>query len=87
METRKSLDEIRNSINLEKIEKIYVGADRGCRCGCRGKYYHSSDKGFQRALNKMGRLTLGEVEDVDINANNYINFSLSNNKAITLYYF
>lgn len=86
METKESLDEIRNSINSEEIEKIYVGADRVCRCGCKGNYYYSSDKGFQRALNKVGRLTLEEVEGIDIDADSYVNFSLRNNKAITVYY-
>ena len=86
MSTRESLDEIRNSINSEEIKDIYVGADKCCRCGCRGKYYRSKDKGFQRALNRVNRLTLGEIESIEREADSYINFSLANNRAITLYF-
>ena len=40
-------------IDRNNVLKIYTGLEKGCRCGCHGKYHEKgSGAGFTRALNK-----------------------------------
>lgn len=38
-------------IKDKELTTIYAGAERGCRCGCHGRYFKPGEKGFMRALN------------------------------------
>lgn len=37
---------------MKPIVRIYSGRE-GCMCGCRGKYYEPTDRGFKRVLNAL----------------------------------
>lgn len=52
-----SLEELLKKIGttIEAIDEIYSGKDHECRCGCKGKYYNSEDKGYNRILNAAKR--------------------------------
>ena len=39
-----------------KIEKIYHGLGRSCRCGCNGEYYYPNHKDFNYWLGEFTRL-------------------------------
>ena len=43
-------------LNTRGIVQIYTGAERGCRCGCKGKYFNKGSMGFSRARNKTLKL-------------------------------
>ena len=67
-------------IDASKVTKIYVGADRACRCGCLGTYHEVGTIGFKRALTKALKL------EADSQGTTYVNFPYGNNRAITVYY-
>jgi hypothetical protein len=55
------------TIDIESVEKLYVGKGNCCRCGCRGEYYYLEqyrDK-IQRSLKKMasGKYQIESIED------------------------
>lgn len=84
----------------EAIFQIYSGLDDHCRCGCGGKYYEDKiSRGWKIVKTKINNLTEEDllpesdtVKDIiSINYNycnkeSYINISLLNNKAYTIYY-
>lgn len=38
------------------ITKLYHGTDAGCRCGCKGKYYERTNRGFHRVLTEATKV-------------------------------
>lgn len=69
-------------IDFSKVEKIYNGLDRHCRCGCGGKYFSICDAKFDKKVTAIK--SLDEVE-ADV-TEKYINISLKNNRAYTIYF-
>lgn len=80
MEAIKNLQEI----DFNKVTKIYYGKDACCRCGCGGSYHSSGSQGFSRKANAI--IKLGNIKFEQEPACNWINISLENNKAYTLYF-
>lgn len=68
-------------IDWSKVTKIYYGKDNHCRCGCGGTYHEPGSKGFTRCKNAIEKITVEPDKD-----SNYINWSLENNKAYTIYF-
>lgn len=75
------------SIKLTDIEKIYIGRNSGCRCGCHGKYIYVADNEirakslFTRARN----LVYSGDAEIDENCDSYMNISFGNDRAICIY--
>ncbi len=69
------------------ITKVYVGADRACRCGCRGSYASVADgKIFSTRVKRfMSLLAKADAADVEDDGDN-INISYGNNRAMTVYF-
>ena len=39
------------NFSLSDIEQLYVGRDKGCRCGCKGEYYTpDTEAGLEKIL-------------------------------------
>lgn len=57
-ETMPSIEQILAAINksFADIEKIYVGATYGCRCGCLGNYHDIGSRGAKLAYSRLVRL-------------------------------
>lgn len=71
-------------IDLNKADRIYVGKDHHCRCGCAGVYHEKGTRGFKMALTKAKKL-LAE-ESYDYADKHYVNFQYGNDRAITVYF-
>jgi hypothetical protein len=81
-------------IQLNQVSQIYLGKDRVCRCGCKGKYISTSfmesarnsvnDKLANIRLKRAKKLALDNNSEVTYCGNN-INVSYGDNKAITIY--
>ena len=69
---------------LNKADRIYVGRDHHCRCGCAGVYHEAGTRGFKLALNRAKKLLKEESYD-DANER-FVNFISGNDRAITLYF-
>jgi len=79
---------------LSQISQTYLGADRCCRCGCRGEYtatsYHNNprsevnDSLVEFRLERAKRL-IRKGNKYEIGSNN-INVSTGTNRALTLYF-
>nr|QMP83535.1 MAG: hypothetical protein [Caudoviricetes sp.] len=39
-------------MSFKNVTRVYSGRP-GCMCGCQGKYYSPTDKGFNRVLNTL----------------------------------
>jgi hypothetical protein len=75
------------NIDFSKATQIYLGADSACRCGCRGTYAKQGSRLFSSRENRIKNLTCDEVSDIEVDPNNeYVNISLPNNRAITVYF-
>jgi len=82
---------------LPSIEKIYLGRDSGCRCGCHGtytKYHDNPENEGQRADNSRVKsiftrgnklINSGEGKITD-DCRNYTNISYGNDRAICIYW-
>ena len=53
METIRFNDFITRMGGEARIDKIYVGKEEGCRCGCGGTYHEPGTLGFKRALGRI----------------------------------
>ena len=73
------------SVDFNKVQKIYGGKDNWCRCGCGGSYHQKEEKGFNRKKSMISNLTEDKVLSIESNSK-YMNISLENNKAYTLYF-
>ena len=74
-------------IDWSKVKTIYYGKDAWCRCGCGGTYHEPGSKGFARYMNKFNSfmpVMLPKLEWAEDKT--WVNLSLANNKAITLYF-
>jgi len=72
-----------HDIDFNQVKQIYYGKDHYCRCGCGGKYAYPGSKGFTRYANAI--INLGGIEFVQEDEQ-YINISLPNNRAYTIYF-
>lgn len=72
-------------VDFTKVTKIYLGKDHCCRCGCLGTYAYQGTTTFKRRQTRIEKMTCDEVLEVD-NGRTYINLSLPNNKALTIYF-
>ena len=83
-------------INLNEVDKVYVGRDSGCRCGCHGTYteYHKNPKSFdedrdnnrvEHTIKRARRMLEKGVAKVKDSERGYINISYGNDRAITIY--
>jgi hypothetical protein len=70
---------------VEKATRVYYGGDKVCRCGCAGTYAEKGEKLFTSRLLKLAKLTDGEVVERE-DGGTYLNVSLTNNKAFTVYF-
>ena len=67
------------------VNKIYVGGDRICRCGCAGNYYYPGDANFDVNLKKFERLwSKYEPNEIDVDGD-YLNITTAKPKARTKY--
>ncbi len=73
------------TIDWSKVTQIYYGKDAWCRCGCGGSYAEPNTPIFTRYKNAIEKLDSHSVVDTDKD-DNYINFSLPNGKAYTVYF-
>lgn len=64
--------------------KIYYGKDNHCRCGCGGNYADNNSRTFKTYLTKLAKLNSDDILKVD-HHETYINISLANNRAFTVY--
>ena len=67
---------------FETATRVYYGTDHACRCGCKGSYAEAGTKLFTSRLKKIQKLENITPED----GGTYVNYSLDNNKAFTVYF-
>ncbi len=69
-------------IKFELATKIYYGKDSHCRCGCGGNYAKPGTPMFNRYEQAIMKLK----QDFEQEDKNWINISLPDNKAYTVYF-
>lgn len=69
----------------QKPTRIYYGLDHACRCGCKGTYADVETKTFNRRMQRIAKLEMTDIVEMDIGGNN-VNISLPENKAFTIYF-
>mgnify|MGYP003705167001 FL=1 len=78
--------------DCSKVTKIYLGADRACRCGCKGEYLAKGEEGFEKRVKRfanMWKKYTPEKDDVYFNHKDEIeniNISYGQNRAMTIYF-
>ena len=75
------------TLNPSEIEKIYIGRDVGCRCGCGGDYIYPNSPEFGVVLLAFEERKLlyglnAEPRCDDV----FQNVSFGNNQCITVYF-
>lgn len=73
------------NIDPATVERVYVGKDHACRCGCKGAYHEAGTPGFIRAIKKAEKLVNVEHVKVDDDGG-HVNVPYGNDRAITLYF-
>lgn len=72
----------------EEIQKIYMGPDHICRCGCAGEYVIRGQPKFEMRLKKFMKKTEKAKTDTSIEVDdggNYVNVSYGKNRAMCAY--
>ena len=77
--------------DFNKVTKIYLGADRACRCGCKGEYVTRGEPKFDLRLKRFMRMweTYTPIKgDVGRYYREllYLNISYGSNRALTVYF-
>jgi hypothetical protein len=81
---------IEHFTNGKTPTQIYLGKNKGCRCGCRGSYAVPGTRQYENRLTVLGRMLaegkaqMTDRQDVGYTA--FINFAYDDDKAITLYF-
>lgn len=50
-----SFKDLLAKLGSKRIDRIYVGREMGCRCGCLGKYHEPGTRGFKMALTRISK--------------------------------
>jgi hypothetical protein len=72
--------------NADAVTQIYLGADRACRCGCKGNYLNRGEAGFDRRLRRFARMWENYVPGDDDVGSSYLNIRYGNNRAMAVYF-
>ena len=77
-----------NTELLPNIEKIYLGRDSGCRCGCHGKYTYTEDNPtkVKSLLTRAKNLILIDGAEITESCDQYTNISFGKDRAICIYW-
>jgi hypothetical protein len=70
----------------EDVNRIYLGQDRVCRCGCKGSYVERGEPGFERRLKRFARMWASYTPGTDDTNTSYLNLSYGNDRAMTAYF-
>lgn len=70
----------------ERVKKIYLGQDRGCRCGCGGEYITAEDPMFQKRLKRFAKMICEYKPGPHDDGGDLKNISYGNNRALTIFY-
>ena len=68
------------------VKKIYMGVDRGCRCGCGGEYITSGHPMFQKRLKRFEKMICKYKPGPHDDNPHHKNISYGNNRALTIFY-
>ena len=67
------------------IERIYVGQDHCCRCGCRGRYYEEGQISKHNLSFVLRIMAAGAECEID-EGRPYVNLSYGDDRAVTIYF-
>lgn len=75
-----------DAFDTSKINKIYLGKDNCCRCGCGGDYVERAAPLFEKRLKRFTAMWADyELQKFD-EGDNFLNLSYGNNRAMTVYF-
>jgi len=74
-------------LTVEQIEKVYVGKDNGCRCGCHGTYTYTSEneRKVRSVLKRAQKQVATGVGFITDRGADYLNVSYGNDRAVCIY--
>jgi len=77
-----------DNFTTENVEKVYIGRDHGCRCGCHGTYTYTEDDTtkVKKLLTRAKNLILIDGAEITDAGKTYTNISFGKNRAICIYW-